>query len=533
MLFFLMIIGCLRYYTTLLAGKLLIFALISVTSFTRRQSSDILKNVFSTVLQTEMREKMSSENNENNENKQSATEPVEASDFEFLQERIKERPINKRKLLQRTIVTALLALLFGVLACLTFLLLEPVLSNWLYPEEEPNIVSFPQEQDEMLPEDMLTEETSSIVQEEEQETAESADSNEQTTAEDAQSESIGTDEDGENPDDAAVFLEEYRTQYDELYDVYREVSTSMVTVTAVRTDTDWFNNPYQSEGSAAGVIIANNNRELLILTKKELLDDAENIRVRFCNGVNANADIKEYDANTNLAVLAVGLQYLGNSTLEYISVATLGSSDSSGDAGTPVIAVGNLFGYSDNVCYGMVTSKGTPVFLADSEYKLITTDIYASENPSGILVNISGDVIGIIDNSYNNKDTKNLLSAVGITELMDMILKLSNGEQIPYLGMHVQDIPNEARSELGLPQGAYIFNMDMDSPAMLSGIQRGDIIVQVGLQEIRSASDYMETLLEAPIGKELRIVVYRESLDDYEQMEFTVQPAQQPNAQQK
>ena len=91
------------------------------------------------------------ENQEKNESSQT-------SDFEFLQEKIKERPINKKKLLQRTVITASLALLFGLVACLTFLLLEPVLNNWLYPEEEPQIVTFPQEKNEMLPEDMLTEE---------------------------------------------------------------------------------------------------------------------------------------------------------------------------------------------------------------------------------------------------------------------------------------------------------------------------------------------------------------------------------------
>lgn len=94
--------------------------------------------------------------------------PETASDFEFLQEKIKERPINKKKLFRRMVITASLAVLFGLLACLSFLLLEPILNNWLYPEEQPGIVTFPQEQDEMRPEDMLTEGTT-ISQEESKE----------------------------------------------------------------------------------------------------------------------------------------------------------------------------------------------------------------------------------------------------------------------------------------------------------------------------------------------------------------------------
>ena len=107
-----------------------------------------------------------------------------ASDFEFLQEKIKERPINKKKLLKRTIITASMAVLFGLLACLSFLLLEPVLNNWLYPEEEPEIVTFPQEKNEMRPEDMLTEGTTTGQEETEayDETKENTSSKEQETS---------------------------------------------------------------------------------------------------------------------------------------------------------------------------------------------------------------------------------------------------------------------------------------------------------------------------------------------------------------
>ena len=454
-----------------------------------------------------------------------------ASDFDFLQEKIKERPINKKKLFKKMIVTASLAVLFGLLACLSFVLLEPVLNNWLYPEEEPEVVTFPQEQNEMLPEDMLTEGTTT-AQPEESENVEGEDISvsEQIVPEDipagaaAPQDPAVTESQVESETDIIEPLKPYQTQYEELYKVYREVESSMVTVTAVRSDVDWFNNTYQSEGATAGVIIANNNRELLILSKKSPLDEAETIRITFCNGDEVDAVIKQYDANTDLAVLAVDLKYIGGTTLDYVTVATLGSSASSGITGAPVIAIGNLFGYKDNVCYGIITSKGNIISMADSEYRLITTDIYAGTNPSGILVNMDKEVIGIIDNSYNHEDTKNLLSAIGITELKGMITKLSNGEAIPYLGIHAQDITSQVRNELGLPQGAYIFDIDMDSPAMLNGIQKGDILVQVDTQEIRSASDYMNALRNVDREKSIKIVVKRASMDMFEEMQFTVQP---------
>lgn len=498
--------------------------------------------------------------------------PETASDFEFLQEKIKERPINKKKLFRRMVITASLAVLFGVLACLSFLLLEPILNNWLYPEEKPGIVTFPQEQDEMRPEDMLTEGTTTSQETQTQTTTsegekkseqnttaseelessskEDASAKENTGKKDTIEGGAGEEESRqdtliaeENIDknSSEAQLEEsaevetipieplkpYQTQYEELYKVYREMESSMVTVTAVHSDVDWFNNTYQSEGTTAGVIIANNNRELLILSRKSSLNNAQTIRVSFCDGMEADAVIKQYDKNTDLAVLAVDLKLIKADTLTLVTVATLGSSISSGMTGTPVIAIGNLFGYKDNVCYGMITSKGNPVTMADSEYKLMTTDIYAGTNPSGILVNMDQEVIGIIDNSHNHDDTKNLLSAIGITELKGLITKLSNGEVINYLGIYVQDISEQTRKETGLPQGAFIVDIDMDSPAMLKGIQKGDILVRVGSQEIRSAADYMNVLRNASAETGINIVVQRASVNAFEEMHFVVQPETQ------
>lgn len=446
---------------------------------------------------------------------QDKNEPSQASDFEFLQERIKERPINKKKLLQRTIITASLALLFGLVACLTFLLLEPVLNNWLYPEEEPMVVTFPQEQDEMRPEDMLTED--------------------ETTQEEAESEEIQASSGNvalvDTPQNSVVsetsqeedLLTGYENLYQSIRELYLEVATSMVTVTGVKSDVDWFNNPYESEGTIAGVIIANNNRELLILTKRSPLKGAESIHVTFFNGTTAEGSIKKYDVNTDLAVIAVELKYLSSNVLKDVSVAKLASSNDVRLQGTPVMAVGNILGYKDSVSYGMITSMGNVVTLADNQYKLITTDIYGSRNPTGILVNMEGRVLGILDNTHNNEDTANLVSAIGITELKGMITKLSNGADVLYAGLYVQDISSDARLELGLPKGAYISDIDMNSPAMKKGIQKGDIMIRVGDKEINTAADYMNAIRGYSANQEISITVLRSAQDEYEEMEFVVE----------
>lgn len=438
------------------------------------------------------------------QNQQNQQEQSTANDFEFLKEKIKERPIDKKKLIQKSIVTASMALLFGLIACVTFLILEPVLNNWLYPEEEPEIITFPQEEDEMLPVDMLTEgnETNQTESIEQVESIQDT-----TTAE-------------EEPEITQV--DEYMQLHKELYALYKEVSTSMVTVTGVKSDVDLFQNIYESEGQTAGVIIANNSKELLILTKKSPLDKAERIMVTFCNGVAVEGEIKGSDMNTDLTVIAVDLKYIRSTVIDHVTVASLGSSMSPDLVCNPVIAVGNIQGYKDNVCYGMVTSVGNVVTMADNQYKMITTDIYGSQSPSGILVNMKGQVVGIIDNAYNHTDTKNLVSAIGITELKGIITKLSNSSTPAYVGIYAQDVAPQLKKTLNLPDGAYISDIDMDSPAMKKGIQKGDIIIQVNEKVINSVSDYMSAIRTCTVDQEILINVLRESKEEYEQMSFTV-----------
>ena len=151
----------------------------------------------------------------------------------------------------------------------------PVLNNWLYPEEEPQTVTFPQEKDEMLPEDMLTEGETGTQTESETEMAEQVTT--QIAAEETPASEVETAESASTEDPQKAYLTEYQAMYDSLHQVYQEASTSIVTVTAVKSDVAWFNNTYQSEGNIAGVIIANNNRELLILTRKSPLDKAQSM----------------------------------------------------------------------------------------------------------------------------------------------------------------------------------------------------------------------------------------------------------------
>lgn len=423
---------------------------------------------------------------------------------DFLRERIKQKPVNKKKLLRRTIITAAMAVLFGLVACVTFLLLEPVINNWLYPEEEPQEVQFPEETiiEEMNPEDMLTEE----MMEEEAEAENAELENEQIE---------------ELLSQVTFGVKEYQAVYEELSEMAKDVGRSIVTVTGVTSDVDWFNDTYENEATASGIILANNGQDMLILVSMNNISGAERIVVTFCDQTSVESQVVQRDAATGLAILAVSLLAIDEETMDVINIASLGSSMIN-LTGTPVMALGSPMGNSGSICYGFITSSGTLIDQVDSAYKLIYTDIYASRNSTGVLVNFKGKIVGIIDNSYNSDDRGNLISAYGISELRKTITKMSNNQKRAYLGIHGADVPPEASLESGIPAGAYIKEIEMDSPAMIAGIQSGDVITRVGIDEVTNYNDLLNLLYNKEPEDVVNITLMRQGMNGFQSMRVTV-----------
>lgn len=410
---------------------------------------------------------------------------------DFLRETIKQKPVNKKKLFRRTIITVVMAVVFGLVACFTFLVLEPLISNKLYPEEETTEVQFPEEtvSEEMKPEDMLVE---------------VPDTEETTTAE------LENQQIEEILSQMEFSLDDYQSVYAELAKLAETTSRCVVTVTGVSSDVDWFNDIYENESSASGVIIANNGKSILILVSSSALKDADNIVVTFCNQAQVEAELVQKDNTTGLAILSVELLAINEDTMDVINIAKLGSSNSDKLLGMPIIALGSPAGLNNSVCYGIITSMGTIIDQPDSAYKLITTDIYTSSNATGILINLRGMVVGIIDNINTGTDMQNRLTAYGITELKKTIEKMSNNQELAYLGIHGTDIPENMAETLGTQEGVYIKEIEIDSPAMAAGIQSGDVLIRVGNVSVANYNDLLNILYSAQPEDTIEITVLRQ-----------------------
>lgn len=442
------------------------------------------------------------------------TQPGQENDFMI--EKIKKRPLNRKKLFRRTMATAATAVFFGLIACVTFLLLEPVINHWLYPEEEPAPVVFPEDPEEMNPEDMLADPSDAV-------------------SPDGETPALEEEQIQEILDEVYLDREHYRQLYASLHDYVfdREdldenvgIGQYVVTIRGITSNIDWFLDVQESSHQASGVIIADNGRELLILADYTSLQNSETLVIDLGEGdYTIAAELKGLDTQTNLAVIAVALSDLPTEWLETggLAVASLGSSNANNMVGTPVIAVGSPMGVSGSLGYGMISAVGRQLSGTDLSYSLLQTDIYGSTNANGILFDLNGRVIGIITTNESLSDMNHFITAYGISELKGRIQRLSNKEKIAYLGVNGVTVPGKIQTGQGVPGGVYIRETEMDSPAMLAGIQPGDILVRMNGENILSFEQYVSLLLQREPGDTVRLAVMRQSQNEYRELTFQIE----------
>lgn len=426
--------------------------------------------------------------------------------------------MNRRKLLRRTVFTALLAVLFGAIACLVFLFLEPVINKAMNPEE-PATVSIPEETtEEISPEEMIASDEDKQKQQTEEAVSEAVSQ-------------ISVDSDAlkqEIKDELSAELST-GTGYEEIYtalsEIAQEAQPSLVSAAGITSDVDWVGDAYDSTNSTSGLLVALTDDAALVLVAGSGLSSADSIQVTFADGSRAAGTIQARDPVTELTMLRVEASDIAADTKASLKAAVFGSSQRISLLGRPVIAVGSPMGSLGSVAYGVITNAQLALDEADSNYQQITTDIYGSTHAAGVLIDTSGEVIGWIDTTHSQADTPNLISAIGITELKPLIENLSNRTAMGAAGLHGTDVPEEIQASQGIPAGAYITYVDMDSAAMEAGVQSGDVVTALGGTTIGSWQELVRALTSAQTGRGYSLTVSRQSKDGYEEVRLRLVPA--------
>lgn len=448
-----------------------------------------------------------------------------SSEYQFIKETIKERPVNKKKILMRVIMVVICALLFGTISAGVFIV---TVRQFLAKNgDDTTFVNIPRDDD-------VTSASEEIPEEESGTSANEIAASTEASSEASTEASMGDAENGEaSADDkekhisyitehVSLSIDDYKSLYRTLKGVAAETGRSVVTVTAVVSDTDWFDNSYENADRVSGLIVANNGKDLLILAEMpENTEDTE-LSVTFCDDLTLPGTFKSGDPDTGLAIISVPLDSIPDDTKTEIKEAELGNSRGTNMIGLPVMALGSPLGVQGSQCYGRTTSNQREISMPDRNLHVLSTDIYGSDNATGIITDYDGKVMGIISRNTAMEDAPNLLSAYAISDLKDIIEKLSNGSSESYLGIYGTDVTDAINQEEGVPKGLYVTKVALDSPAMTGGIQSGDVITRMGTVDITSFREYMEQLMKYQPGDEAVVTVQRYSQGEYQEMTFDV-----------
>ncbi len=433
--------------------------------------------------------------------------PYKNEEQHFIKEKIKDKPISKKQLVQKGIATIGYAILFGFVSCLVFCALKPKMESWFDPKEDQWVG---------IPKDTLADD----------ENAE----NPQTDVEQEEADQTQAKPDHEDKKKETVYitekkdmtLDDYQILQNELYRIGNKVNQSIVTVTGIKERVDIFDSPYESPGQASGLIIGNNKKELLILTEYQVIEDVKSIRVTFINNDTLDASLIKYDGNTGIAVLGVPVEKIAKTTMDQIETAVLGNSLNLRQ-GKMVVALGSPLGTNYSILTGNITSVTNTITTEDRNYTVFTTNIVANAKGNGVLINTDGEVIGLVLKSPYIQKEQNTLTAVSISELKEIIELLSNGLNVPYMGVKGSTVTDAISREYNIPKGVYIKEAVVDAPAMMAGLQTGDVIVAIGKEEVLSMEDYQRMILKLKKGDQVKITANRQNTEGYKKFTCTVE----------
>lgn len=414
-------------------------------------------------------------------------------EYSFVQETIKDQD-KKQKGKKDITRMVILGLVFGVVASTTFCVTKSWLDSRL--KDQRAVVEIPKEESE-------NDDGDSSENQGDSDTAEATDDQEETK------ESLGE-----------LTVDSYRQLQTSLTEVGNEASKSVVDILCMEEGEDLTSQSYDAKNDTAGLIVADNGKELLIFGKTEVIKESRPIQVTFCDGSVAEASLKKQDGSLGFGIYAVKLEAISDNTWKQIQVAALGTT-SGAIKGDTIIVLGNPFGYAGAMGFGTVSTNKNTVTKADGVYRLICTDIGAATNGSGIMVNADGEVVGIIDQTVSDQSSMNLVTGYGISDLKKIIEALSNGQSIPYIGIRGITVTEEIEAQ-GVPKGVYVQETIADAPAMEAGIRSGDVITAVGDTEVDSIEAYRRALLKLSVGDKVKISGKCKGTNGYVEVKFTV-----------
>ena len=338
------------------------------------------------------------------------------------------------------------------------------------------------------------------------------------------------------------------------------VAITTVSVQEIPSFFGYGSRQYKSAASGSGIIVGDNDDELLIATNNHVVEGATTLSVCFIGDDVANAEtetvnagdsgdlnledavsakIKGTDADNDLAVVAVRKSDIPEDTLNQIKIAQIGSSDDL-VVGQQVVAIGNALGYGQSVTSGWVSALNRTISTEDGTNStgLIQTDAAINPgNSGGALLNMKGELIGINSAKYADSSVEGMGYAIPISKAKPILEDLMNREtrekvdtsEKGYLGVVLSNLTTEAIQMYNIPSGAFVRGVDQDSPAENGGICKGDIIVKFDGQKVSDGDDLLDKLQYYKSGETIEAVVARADNGEYKESTVEVTLGTRPD----
>ena len=299
--------------------------------------------------------------------------------------------------------------------------------------------------------------------------------------------------------------------YESLSKVAEKKDNTIVKISAVTTDTDWFNNTLQNESSCSGIIIAKSGDSLIVLAPN--MEKESGIKVAFFDGSNQEATVIGSDGLTNLMILSVDTSSM-EEKIKNIEPVVLGNSYQL-KKGSFILAVGSPVGVSRSIDIGNITVIDKNASFFDGYGRVIYCDKHL-DSIGTFLLDTSGNLVGVVSNL---DDSSSISMAYGISDLKVLIENMTNGVGSAYLGVRALDIDKDKAPE-GMPSGIYVSEVRADSPAYNIGIQSGDIISMIGNEEVNSITGFKNIMEKLKPNQVVNIKVNRSGKDGFTELNF-------------
>lgn len=329
-------------------------------------------------------------------------------------------------------------------------------------------------------------------------------------------------------------------------EVVEDVMPSVVAITGTFTQQGWFGQTYTGEGAGSGFITEITEDEIFIGTNNHVVEGGTNITVLFNDESSAPATVVGTDKDADLAVVSVKKSEIKDETLKAIK--TVEFSEEEVKVGQSVIAIGNALGYGQSVTTGVISAKNRRVSFTDGSMTLLQTDAAINPgNSGGILINTSGQVVGINNAKLEDTAVEGMCYAIPVSRAVPILGDLKeagsmNEDEQAYLGIQGQTVDSSYIELYDIPAGVVVSNVITGSPAEQGGIQAGDVIVNFDGNEISTMEGLQSRISHKKAGQKVAVTLKRKNGETYQEQELTVtmgkksdmpqtEPGQEPDSQ--